>query len=82
MTCKEIGEYCEEQKNRDKALYLENSSIQYRIGQYLTNALYQFGSKHPQLIEYKELFPELHEEDTASKEEAIANKWREFLGVV
>ena len=79
MTCKEVGEYIEQQREREKAQYIQDSTIQYRIGQMLINV---FGAKRPKLMGYKELFPELNDENNISKEIAIENKWREFLGVV
>ncbi len=38
--------------------------------------------KKPKIDKFDELFPEFDIENNNSKEEAIENRWREFLGVV
>lgn len=81
MTCNEIGQYVENQQQREKEQAILTSSIGYRIGEMLilSNSMCV---KKPKVMSYKELFPEFNIESNASKEEAIENKWREFLGVV
>lgn len=81
MTCREIGEYVEQQKQREKHQATLTSSIGYRIGEMLilSNSLCV---KRPRIMKFEELFPELKIENNTSIEEQIENKWREFLGVV
>ena len=81
MTCNEIGQYVENQQQRDREQAVLTSSIGYRIGEMLilSNSMCV---KKPKVMSYSELFPEFNNENNTSKEEAIENKWREFLGVV
>lgn len=81
MTCNEIGEYIEQQKKREEDRTILTSSIGYRIGEMLilSNSMCV---KKPKIMKFDELFPELKIENNVKKDEAIANKWREFLGVV
>lgn len=78
MTCQEIGTYIEKQQEKEKNSYIQESTIQYRIAQYILNIV---SAKHPRNYNYDDLFPELIEK-TTSKEEEIEKRWREFLGVV
>ena len=79
MTCKEIGEYVEQQERKSKDSFMQASIIQYRGGQQIISVM---GAKHPKALKFDELFPEFNNENNTSKEEAIENKWREFLGVI
>lgn len=81
MTCQEIGEYIEQQKKREEDKATLTSTIGYRIGELLilSNGMCV---KKPKIMKFEELFPELNIENNVNKDEAIANKWREFLGVV
>ena len=83
MTCKEIGEYVEQQQEKERADATVISSIGYRLGELLicSNSL---SVKKPRVIEYSKLFPEFNERIQSSNntEETIEAKWREFLGVV
>ena len=82
MTVREIGEYVEQQKERERLTAMEISTIGYRIGELLicSNSM---SVKNPKVIEYKKLFPEFSDRQQTSdnKEEIIEAKWREFLGV-
>lgn len=81
MTCKEIGEFVEQQQEREKNNLKLASSIGYRIGEMLivSNGMCV---KRPKILKYSELFKELNNENNSSKEDEIQNKWKEFLGVV
>lgn len=81
MTCQEIGEYVTQQEKRDKDQGLFISTAGYRTAQMLilSNSLCV---KKPRIAKFDELFPEFDIENNNSKEEAIENRWREFLGVV
>lgn len=76
MTCREIGEYITEQKNHEKNQNIVDSSIQYRIGEFLLSVL---ATTKPKAIKFDELFPDLIEKN--SKQELIQAVWRDFLGV-
>lgn len=81
MTCQEIGEYIEQQQEHKTQKAMLMSSIGYRMGEMLilSNSMCV---KKPKIMKFSELFPEFNNENNTSKEEAIENKWREFLGVV
>lgn len=79
MTCKEVGEYIEQQREREKNVFLQISTIQYRGGQQILSVM---GAKHPKALGFFELFPEFNVDNNTSKEEQIEYRWREFLGVV
>lgn len=78
MTCKEIGEYVEEQRERDKQKATQISSIGYRLAEFL---IFSNGMcvKRPKIMKFDELFPEIKIENNNSKEDEIQNKWKEFL---
>lgn len=81
MTCKEIGEYIEQQIEHEKSQAIITSSTGYRLAQMLivSNGMCV---KKPKLLQFEELFPELNIENNISKEEEIEKRWKEFLGVV
>lgn len=81
MTCQEIGEFVEQQREREKAQSIVTSSIGYRLAEMLimSNGMCV---KKPKIMKYDELFTEFNDENNTSKEEAIEYKWKEFLGVV
>ena len=76
MTCQEIGEYIIEQQKHEKNQNIMDSSIQYRIGEFLVSIL---ATTKPKAIKYDELFPDLIEQQ--EKQELINAVWRDFLGV-
>lgn len=78
MTCREIGEYVEQQQIREKNNALLTSSTGYRLAEMLivSNSMCV---KNPKIMKFEDLFPEL--KDNVSKEETILNTWKEFLGV-
>ena len=81
MTCQEVGEYVEQQRQHEKDQATITSSMGYRLAEMLivSNGMCV---KKPKIMKFEELFPELNIENNTSKEEAIENRWREFLGVV
>lgn len=81
MTCKEVGEFVEQQQKHEKNQTIMISTTGYRIAQMLilSNGMCV---KKPTILKFEELFPELEAENNTSKEDAIQNRWREFLGVV
>lgn len=81
MTCKEIGEYIEQQRKKEKNNAILMSSTGYRLAEMLivSNSMCV---KKPKIMKFDELFPELKDENNTSKEDAIENRWKEFLGVV
>lgn len=81
MTIKEVGEYVEWQREHEKNQSIVTSTTAYRIAEMLilSNSMCV---KKPKIMKFNELFPELEIENNTSKEEAIENRWREFLGVV
>lgn len=81
MTCKEIGEYVSEQEKAQKERIEVMSSLEYRIAEMLivSNGMCV---KKPKIMKFDELFPEFKHENNISKEKAIENKWKAFLGVV
>ena len=76
MTCKEIGEYITQQKEHEKSKDIMESSIQYRIAEFMVSIT---SARKPKILKYDELFPDLI--DKQDKEELIQAIWKDFLGV-
>ena len=81
MTCRDIGEYAEQQKLCEKHKLQALSSMWYRLNEMSISAN-GMCVKKPKIIKYNELFPEMIDENKLTIEEQIENKWRKFLRVV
>lgn len=85
MTCKDIGEFCMAQIEKEKERYKVISSIGYRLCEKIVSET----SCKPKRLTYEKLFPELVKKEVIDfknktdneKEEIISSVWRNFLNI-